>query len=204
VPEQTLVSKDDPKKGIPVMVKPNKDQKVIPPVPKKTRVSKNDPKKDMPVIVKKQDKIQNVSIEEEKGRLIINTTPWANIYINGKSYGTTPISIEKLKAGKYTVRLENPNFPAWETEASILKDKSTKISHKFGGFGKLIVNSTPWGEVYLDGTLMGHTPLTINNITARNHEIRVSKPGYAVFTKTFNLKEGTTERISVNLEKVSN
>jgi hypothetical protein len=111
--------------------------------------------------------------------------------------------LDTLKAGLYSVRLENPKFPDWETKVTIAKGKTTKIAHKFSGFGALIVNATPWGTVFLDGTLIGQTPLTLDKIPTRKHEIKVSKEGYEDFIKTFTMKEGETERISVRLNKES-
>jgi serine/threonine protein kinase len=187
VPEQPLVNKID--------------QKATVPVPEQSLVNKIDQKKVRPLADKQQGKIQNASVEEGEGDLTINAMPWANIYINGKPYGTTPKTVGDLKVGKYNVRLENPNFPEWETKVNILKGRTTNISYKFGGFGKLVVNATPWGEVYLDGTLIGQTPLTIDNVPARKHEIKVSRQGYGVFSKTLDIREGITERLSVNLNK---
>jgi serine/threonine protein kinase len=147
--------------------------------------------------------IEKVVEEESYGSLTVSTIPWANIFINGKNYGTTPITLDTLKAGLYSVRLENPKFPDWETKVTIAKGKTTKIAHKFSGFGTLIVNATPWGRVFLDGSLIGQTPLTLDKIPTRKHEIKVSKEGYEDFIKTFTMKEGETERISVRLNKES-
>jgi hypothetical protein len=55
----------------------------------------------------------------------------------------------------------------------------------------------------MDGSLIGQTPLTLDKIPTRKHEIKVSKEGYEDFIKTFDMKEGETERISVRLNKES-
>ena len=150
---------------------------------------------------KQENGIQKMVEEENYGSLTVNAIPWANISIDGKHSGTTPITLDTLKTGIYTVKLENPKFPDWETKVTIAKGKTTKIAHKFGGFGTLIVNATPWGKVYLDGVLIGQTPLTLDNIPALKHEIRVSREGYKDFSKTFDIKEGMTERIIVRFEE---
>ena len=58
--------------------------------------------------------------------------PWANVFVDGKPYGTTPKTIEDIKVGTHKVRLENPNFPAWETRVNISKGQTAKVSYKFG------------------------------------------------------------------------
>ncbi len=139
--------------------------------------------------------------EEITGELTINAMPWADVYVNGRPYGTTPKTIEDLKPGTYKVRLENPNFPAWETKVNISQSGAATVSHKFGGFGKVVVNAVPWANVYLDGTMKGQTPLTIDKISAGKHQIKVGRDGYAEFSKTLEIKEETTEQLSVNLKK---
>lgn len=155
----------------------------------------------MPQTDKQRNKIQKASEEENEGELTINAMPWANVYIDGKPYGTTPKTIENMKAGMHKVRLENPNFPAWETKVNISKNKTAKVSYKFGGFGKLVINASPWGNVYLDGALKGQTPLTIEKVPAGKHQIKVVKGGFVEFSKTLEINEGSTEQLSVSLKK---
>lgn len=150
---------------------------------------------------KQQNKIQKASEEENEGELTINAMPWANVYIDGKPYGTTPKTIENMKAGMHKIRLENPNFPAWETKVNISKNKTAKVSYKFGGFGKLVINASPWGNVYLDGALKGQTPLTIEKVPAGKHQIKVVKGGFVEFSKTLEINEGSAEQLSVSLKK---
>jgi serine/threonine protein kinase len=139
--------------------------------------------------------------EAVKGSLTINAIPWAEIYINEKHYGTTPKTIETLKAGDYRVRLENPAYDAWTTKVAVRGGKTSSISHKFEGSGKIIVNAVPWGNVYLDGTLKGQTPITIQNIPARTHEIKISREGYTDIIKTIDIKTGASELISVKMQR---
>ena len=139
--------------------------------------------------------------EAVNGSMTINAIPWAEIYINEKHYGTTPKTIETLKAGDYRVRLENPNYDVWTTKVAVRGGKTSGISHKFEGSGKIIVNAVPWGNVYLDGALKGQTPITIQNIPARAHEIKISREGYTDVIKTIDIKTGASELISVKMQR---
>ena len=139
--------------------------------------------------------------EAAKGNLTINAIPWADIYVNGKHYGATPRTIRALKAGNYKVSLENPNYDAWKTTVAVEEGKTATVSHRFEGFGKIIVNAVPWGNVYLDGILKGQTPITLQKVSARVHEIKVSREGYTEIKKTVEVKAGTTESISVKLRR---
>jgi hypothetical protein len=121
--------------------------------------------------------------------------------VNGKHYGTTPKTIKALKIGQHRVKLENPNFAVWTTNVQIVEGKTAKVSHRFEGFGKIIVNAVPWGNVYLDGSLRGQTPITIQRVSARPHEIRISREGFSDVRKQVTVKAGKSESISVKLQR---
>jgi serine/threonine protein kinase len=150
---------------------------------------------------KQQSEVRKTDIEEGRGGVTINAFPWADVYLNGKAYGTTPQTVRDLKAGTYKVRLQNPDFPVWEIRVRVSERKIARVSHEFEAFGKVIINATPWADVYLDGTLKGQTPLTINKVAAGKHQIRVSREGFLEYSKTFEIREGATERFSATLKK---
>jgi serine/threonine protein kinase len=136
-----------------------------------------------------------------KGNLTVNAIPWADIYVNGKHYGTTPKTIKALKTGQHKVKLENPNFEVWTTNVQIAEGKTAKVSHRFEGFGKIIVNAVPWGNVYLDGSLKGPTPITLQRVSARPHQLRISREGFNDVRKQVTVKAGESESISVKLQR---
>jgi serine/threonine protein kinase len=138
-----------------------------------------------------------------KGNLTINAIPWAEIYINGQHYGTTPKTINTLKVGDYSIRLENPNYDEWTTKVTVLEGRTANVSHKFEGFGKIVVNAVPWGNVYLDGELKGQTPITLQKVPARVHEIIISREGYTEVRKSIEIKTGSSEQVSVKLQRKS-
>ena len=150
---------------------------------------------------KQQGKIQKTPEEENDGGLTINAMPWANVFVDGKPYGTTPKTIEDIKVGTHKVRLENPNFPAWETRVNISKGQTAKVSYKFGGGGKLVINASPWGNVYLDGALKGQTPLTIEKVSGGKHRIKIAREGFIETSRDIEISEGATKQISVSLKK---
>lgn len=160
---------------------------------------KEENKISVPADEKKQDTAVPVSSGE--GGLNVNAVPWAKIYINGNAYGTTPKTIDNLKPGTYKVKLENPGFPSWETSVRISKNEVAKISHKFGGFGKVTINASPWGNVYIDGSLKGQTPLTLEKVPAGRHKIKIEREGFVEASKTVEINEGATEQVSFSLQK---
>ena len=57
---------------------------------------------------KKQENSKPAAESGELSYLTINSMPWANIYINGKLIGATPISKHELPYGNYKIQFKNP------------------------------------------------------------------------------------------------
>jgi len=55
-----------------------------------------------------------VNLRPRAGYLALRVTPWAEVYLNGEYYDTTPLKHPiSLPSGKYEIKLVNPNFSAW-------------------------------------------------------------------------------------------
>ncbi len=62
------------------------------------------------------------------GRLQLQVRPWADIYLNGRHYGATPISQPLLlKPGTYRLRLVNPGYTVWEKTITINADETLTV-----------------------------------------------------------------------------
>lgn len=62
--------------------------------------------------------------------------------------------------------------------------------------GFLFVNSRPWGRVFVDGRLVGNTPLLRMAIAPGPHELRVERDGFHPFETTITVDPGTNVRIT--------
>jgi serine/threonine-protein kinase len=65
--------------------------------------------------------------------------------------------------------------------------------------GLLQVAVRPWGEVSIDGTVVGTTPLDRLPLTAGPHTVRVRHPAYEVVERRVVIRPGQTERLVVDL-----
>jgi len=59
--------------------------------------------------------LEAIPTPSEPGYLTINATPWADVYLNGRSVGQTPIGSLEVEPGSYTVRLVCPPLEAEKT-----------------------------------------------------------------------------------------
>ncbi len=71
-----------------------------------------------------------------------------------------------------------------------------------GATGNINIQSEPKGaEVYLDGTLMGNTPLALKDIDAGEHVIKVTKAGYVDAETTITLNPKENRNVKIILEE---
>jgi len=69
----------------------------------------------------------DVKLDPIEGHLKLTVKPWADIYIDGKYYETTPIGEPiKLPAGKHVLKLVNPTYQIYEETIAIPANKMLK------------------------------------------------------------------------------
>jgi hypothetical protein len=61
--------------------------------------------------------------------------------------------------------------------------------------GRLSVNATPWGAVYLDDQLLGNTPRVNVEVPAGDHVLRVVRDGFAPVERRIRIEPGGTLRL---------
>jgi hypothetical protein len=68
--------------------------------------------------------------------------------------------------------------------------------------GLLQIAVQPWGEVSVDGKVMGTTPLDRISLSPGPHSVRVKHPSYEPWERQVLIRSGQIERLVVNLPSV--
>ncbi len=161
----------------------------------------------------------------------VNSSPrGANVYINGKLTGKTPLEAELKARGK--------EWPAnWECEIKVEKDgyfpetrvvhlneiqqyfelakrktknESQAIEEKEAEAyipreekGSVKITSIPGrAEIYIDDFYIGNTPITnVKLVSSITHIISIRKTGYREWRRTLRVLTGSRQRIDAELEK---
>lgn len=137
-----------------------------------------------------------------KGALQITALPTSKVYLNGKWVGQTPLCLcqlaQMLPTGEYTLKLEpgKPGLNPFQQQIPIQANVLTAVDRSFDGAGAsqgsivslepisekdaelLILSSPNKAQVFLDDTPVGTTPLSLKNITASDHDIKLTKDGF--------------------------
>jgi hypothetical protein len=64
--------------------------------------------------------------------------------------------------------------------------------------GLLQVAVKPWGEVTVDGKVLGTTPLDRISLAAGTHHVRIRHPLYEAWERQVSIRPGQVERILVD------
>lgn len=124
-----------------------------------------------------------------------STPQGATVFLNGRVVGATPLRLENLEPGTYALRFEKHGHAPLLYRQEIEKP-GAQVFVKLQPLasGRLIVDVQPKGaEVLLDGVLSGHTPLTLNNVTAGPHELLVRRTNFQPYLRRLDLKAGETQ-----------
>jgi hypothetical protein len=128
------------------------------------------------------------------GFLLVVAEPWAEVTIDGEKVGETPMGRIRLSAGEHTISLLNENFAGLITgRVSIPADETITRKYSFNEAGYLQVVVQPWADVFVDGRLVGQTPLQKVRIPVGRHSVTLRHPQLGEKTAEIDIKlEETT------------
>jgi hypothetical protein len=152
------------------------------------------------------------------------------VTVNGTWRGRTPLTLDNLAFGRYSVRVVQPGYSTARDEFTL---NAQEASHQFsprlqreiaaarepergqsprGGVagstgspqvftGSLYVDSRPRGAtVFVDGRSVGQTPLSVPDVAIGSHVVRIEMTGKVPWTTTTRVIAGETQRVTGSLE----
>ena len=161
------------------------------------------------------------------GRLLVRSTPaGARVFVDGREHGQTPATIRDLTRGTHRVRLVRDGYVAEERRVAITAAQSSPsmtVDLKRAGVaaarpagsavppapatigasvGSLTVDSRPAGaSVFIDGKLVGTTPLSLPQLAAGEHAVRMERDGYRRWSSSVHVTGGQSPRVTASLER---
>ncbi len=158
----------------------------------------------------------NVSLVPEPSSLRVTTTPdGVKIFVNDRFRGRSPVLMEDLPAGEYSIRAE---LEAHDTEQRTIRiglgqDHLEEFSLSANA-GHVEITTEPAGAVvFLNGVSVGETepePGKTDNISARfilplvpvgSHELKLTRGGYFPFSEQIEISRNETHTAHYRLER---
>jgi len=100
------------------------------------------------------------------GYLSVTSVPWAQVFVDGRAVGTTPLTRYAVTARSYLVELKTSEGLTYRRRVFVLAKSNTTIHHAFPKKKKelapaawLWVRSRPLSKVTVNGKSVGTTPL---------------------------------------------
>ena len=115
------------------------------------------------------------------GTIVFNATPVeASVVINGAYKGSTPLVLEGVEPGTYTVTLSHFGYRKFSTPVKVESGKLTEVTATLvPETGTIAVNTSPAGAcILIDGGAAGIAPVMLTNIAVGNHTLTIEKEGY--------------------------
>jgi len=149
--------------------------------------------------------------------LAVNTTQGsANVFVNDKLLGTTPFYSNAIKAGEVNISVRNDdrNF---NIDLNISPKTETVINRELGPNRDFTAGDTVWVEkgtgeeslsvlsdpvgalVKIDGEVKGESPISVNNVSAGEHDLEVSKDGFETRTLRVDVVDGYKLNVDTKL-----
>ena len=163
------------------------------------------------------------------GRLNVRSTPpGAKVFVDDRETGRTPMAVRNLAEGPHRVRIERDGYAAHDRRIVITRGRPVQLVNATlarrtppaprpartaavrsqapppvpPGRGGLMVDSRPPGaRVYLDGTLLGITPLSQPSVPAGDHAIRLERDGYRNWIGAVRIVPSEQARVTASLER---
>ncbi len=163
------------------------------------------------------------------GRLTVHSTPsGARVFVDGRERGRTPTTVRDLARGTHRVRVMEDGYAAAERRVTVSGSHAQTITvgltrsrtepvappaaraapaapkppppERF--LGELTVESRPDGaRVFVDGKLVGTSPMLLAQLGAGEHVVRLEHEGYRTWSSSVRVVAGERNRITASLER---
>ena len=165
--------------------------------------------------------ISNLKSPAAEGRLLVRSSPaGARVSVDGKDHGVTPAAIRDLARGAHRVKITRDGYAPEERRVVITASRPAQsitvplarprpappraqpAASAARFVGALAVDSRPAGaRVFMDGTLVGTTPMALPSVPAGSHAIRLEHDGYRRWASSVRIVASEKNRVTASLEK---
>lgn len=145
-----------------------------------------------------------VGLKSLPGSLEISSDPLgATVFINSKQMGVTPLKIDTITEGQYTIGMRLKNFKDWAQRIQIQSGQLSEVKTKLEVIpGQLMVHSQPAGaRVYVGRNFAGPTPLLLENVPPGSINVELRLDGFAPWSQDVVVQPGERAQVTPELKR---
>jgi len=140
------------------------------------------------------------------GQLLLNVSPYAEVFIDGEKVGVTPFNKPLVyQEGEHTVKLVHPDYPVYSGVFRVTSGETTRLRVALEStIGYIRCRVLPWGNVYVNGDFKGTTPLPekeLIRVAPGPVNLVIKHPDYREVDTTITINKGDTLNFRVILRK---
>ncbi len=148
------------------------------------------------VVFQVEDRIPrrvSVDLDSNSGSLVITSTPTgANVFVDGRSEGITPMTIQRVPQGERDIRVQLSGYEPFQTALRITPDDTSRVDAALQPLpGSLEVVTIPTGSrIYVNDEFRGESPVVLEGLTPGAYVVRAERRGYADEARTVRVGRG--------------
>ena len=127
----------------------------------------------------------------------------ATIYVNGNSYGNSPVTVNNLLPGTYAMMATLNGYSADTRTITVYPGRTTGYYPTLqpspnppGTPGAISARSSPAGAaIYVSGVYYGTSPITVNNLLPGTYSVMAALDGYYSNTQSRDRHRGPDRRV---------
>jgi formylglycine-generating enzyme required for sulfatase activity len=146
--------------------------------------------------------LARIILEKADGKVSINSKPTgANVTINGRYRGQTPVALTLAPNENYSVELSKAGYEPFRRSLKIKPEQDLALNETLNPIlGVLRLSIEPANsQLFIDGVQQADLSKRIS-LTAKPHKVRVTAPGYADYLATVTPQPGTTQQLVIRLQ----
>ncbi|HJP51394.1 MAG TPA: PEGA domain-containing protein [Pseudomonadales bacterium] len=157
---------------------------------------------ELPVRADIDQTLDTVILEKSDGKVSVASTPaGANVNINGRYKGQTPIRLTLAPSLAYEIRLSKAGYRPVTRNITVDPDEDLSLSNKLSpvlGVVQLMVE--PAGaELFVDDMSYGDATQRLS-LTVKQHEIKIMKEGYSDYITIISPQPDSSQQLLIRLQ----
>ncbi|MDP6931682.1 MAG: PEGA domain-containing protein [Myxococcota bacterium] len=131
------------------------------------------------------------------------TPKGAKVTLDDQDELPTPVRLRELTQGRHVYRIEAPGHEPRDGSFDFQTGRNLLITHELRSSAGIvqITSSPPGATIRLDDTVVGQTPLTLEDVSAGPHAIRLDLRRYATVFRLMDTSDGSRGHIEARLPR---
>jgi serine/threonine protein kinase len=131
----------------------------------------------------------------------------AEVWINGKFKGNSPLYMKRLGPGSYQIEVRKENYQPYRQELKLSAGNNKRVSAKLVLYtGRLSVAKAPaTALILIDGEEVeteNSSKVELNHIPIGKHQVEIVKPGYSSFAQEVDIQPNQIESVQAVLTRL--